>query len=137
MMYKVTHDLVAIPASDDLVQMSEHHHKYTFWHTDRSRLSKTITGSHFPRTIILWNTLSANIPTLPTLVQSSSAVCQEIHVSPKYQPLVLSFIYTCTCTSTAFRTVQNHLTTFPITLYQLTASALGIPEYPSDVPYGS
>ena len=34
------------------------------------------------------------------------------------------------------RTIQTHLTTFSITLFQLTSSALGIPEYPSDVPLG-
>ena len=31
---------------------------------------------------------------------------------------------------------KTHLTTFSITLFQLTPSALGIPEYPSDVPLG-
>ena len=45
---------------------------------------------------------------------------------------VLSFTYT----NTPSRTVQTHLTTFSITLFQLTPSALGIPEYPSDVPLG-
>ena len=30
--------------------------------------------------------------------------------------------------------VQTHIATFSITLFQLTPSALGIPEYPSDVP---
>ena len=46
------------------------------------------------------------------------------------QPLLLSFIYTYIPT----RTVQIHYTTFSITLFQLIPSALGIPEYLSDVP---
>ena len=32
--------------------------------------------------------------------------------------------------------MQTHFTFFPITLFQLTPSALGIPEYPSDIPLG-
>ena len=51
---------------------------------------------------------------------------------PEYQLLFLSFTYTYTPS----RTVQTHLTTFSITLFQLTPSALGIPEYQSDVPSG-
>ena len=86
----------------------------------------------FPKTIIHWNALPVNIPTLPTLAQFSSAVCQVIHVSPWISASVLSFTYT----NTPSRTVQTHLTTFSITLFQLTPSALGIPEYPSDVPLG-
>ena len=47
MLYKVTYDLVAIPASQYLTRntrLSRH-----IYHTDRFPLLKTITGSHFPK----------------------------------------------------------------------------------------
>ena len=135
MMYKVTYDLVAIPASDYLVRntrASRQIHPLEHHDTDRSRLKDYYRFTFFPRTIIHWYALPANIPTLPTLAQFSGAVCRVIHVSPWIPASVLSFTYT----STLSRTVQTHLTTFSITLFQLTPSALGIPEYPSDVPLG-
>ena len=70
----------------------------------------------------------ANILTLSTLAQFSSAVCRVIH-----QHLVLSFLSN---TSSCIVGLQPHLTTFSITLFQLIPSAIGIPEYPSDVPHG-
>ena len=55
MLYNVTHDLVAIPASQNHI---------------------------FPRSIIHCNALPAHIQVLPTLAEFSSAVCQVIHISP-------------------------------------------------------
>ena len=54
MLHKVTYDLLAIPASQCI----------------------------FPRSIIHLNVLPELNPVLPTLTQSSSAVCQVFHVSP-------------------------------------------------------
>ena len=83
MMYKVTYDLVAIPALDDLVRntrTSRHIHPLAYRQIQAIRDYYRFT--FFPRTIIHWNALPANIPTLPTLAQFSGAVCQVIHVSP-------------------------------------------------------
>ena len=134
LMYKVTYDLVAIPASDYLVwntRTSQHIHPLAYRQIQTLK-DYRLQVHIFSRTIIHWNALPANIPTLPTLAQLSGAVCQAIHVSPRIPASVLSFTYT----NTPSRTVQIHLTTFSITLFQLTPSALGIPEYPSDVPLG-
>ena len=130
MMYKVTYDRVAMPASLYLVQNTRaSRHIPSLAYRQIQTLKDYYRFTFFPRTIIHWNALPANIRTLPTLAQFSSAVCGVIHVSPKYQPLVLS-------NNTPSCTVQTHLTTFSITLFQLTPSELGIPEYPSDVPKG-
>ena len=86
----------------------------------------TLNFSHKGKSLQI-GSLPTNKATLPTLAQFNGAVCWVIHVS---QLLVLSFIYNNTP-----RTVQTHLTTFSITLFQLTPLALGIPEYPSDVPH--
>ena len=75
MLYKVTYDLVAIPASDYLtpnrrqsghINILANYDKYTF----------------FPRTIIHWNALLAFILLLLTLAQFSNVVCQVVHLSP-------------------------------------------------------
>ena len=83
MLYKVTHDLVAIPAS--------------LYHTRNTRKSRHIDPlsyrqiptlkyyyrfTFFPWPIIHGNALPAHITVLPTLAQFSSAICQVIHVSP-------------------------------------------------------
>ena len=84
MMYKVTYgDLVAIPASDYLVRntrTSRHIHPLAY--RQIQTLKDYYRFTCFPRTIIHWNALPINIPTLPTLAQFSSAVCQVIYVSP-------------------------------------------------------
>ena len=79
MMYKVTYDLVAIPAPEYLVRnTSSLFGLYLQIHTlkDYNRFT------FFPRTIIHWNALPAYIPVLPTLAQFSNAVCHVILVSP-------------------------------------------------------
>ena len=83
MMYKVTYDLVAIPASVYLVRntrTSRHIHPLAYRQIQTLKDYNRFT--FFPRTIIHWNALPANIPTLPTLAQFSGAVCRVIHVSP-------------------------------------------------------
>ena len=131
MMYKVTYDLVAIPASLYLVQNTRaSRHTPSLAYRQIQTLKDNYRFTFFPRTIIHWNDLPAKIRTLPTLAQFSSAVCQVIHVSPKYQPLVLS---KRTLLLALYKLI---LPPFSITLFQLTPSELGIPEYPSDVPKG-
>ena len=83
MMYKVTYDLVAIPASDYLVwntRASRYIHPLAYRQIQTPKDYYRFT--FFPRPIIHWNTLPANIPTLPTLAQFSGAVCRVIQVSP-------------------------------------------------------
>ena len=81
-------------------------------------------------TTIKYEATATGTPSLTTYrpfppAQFSGTVCRVIHVSPSIPTSVLSFIYT----NTPSRTVQTHLTIFSITLFQLTSSALGIPEY--------
>ena len=91
MMYKVTYDHVAIPESLYLVRNTRaSRHIPSLAYRQIQTLKDYYRFTFFPRTIIHWNALPANIRTLPTLAQFSSAVCWVIHVSPKYQPLVLS-----------------------------------------------
>ena len=75
MLYKVTYDLVAIPASQYLTRntrLSRYIHPLSY------RQIPTLTFS--PRTIIHWNALPAHIPALPTWVQFR-VVYQVIHAS--------------------------------------------------------
>ena len=77
MMYKVTHDILAIHASDYLSITT-----YTSFSIQTDPDSQRLLQDHiFPRTIIHWNALPANIPTLLTLAQFNGAVCRVIHVS--------------------------------------------------------
>ena len=68
-MYKITYDLVAIPAADLLaywqIPTLKDYYKFTF----------------FPRTIVHWNALPFYIPVLPVVAQFSHAVCQVVYVS--------------------------------------------------------
>ena len=90
-MYKVTYDLVAIPASLYLVRNTRASRQIpSLAYGQIQTLKDYYRFTFFSRTIIHWNALPANIRTLPILAQFSSAVCRVIHVSPKYQPLVLS-----------------------------------------------
>ena len=99
MMYKVTYktldkfylksesinrvNLVAIPASDYLVRNTRIlRHIHPLAYRQIQTLKDYYRFTFFPRTIIQWNTLPANKPTLPTLAQFSGAVCRVIHVSP-------------------------------------------------------
>ena len=83
LMYKITYDLVAIPAADYLIpntRQSRHNHLQAY------RQIPTIKDYYkytfFPRTIVHWNALPFYIPVLPTVAQFSHAVCQVVHVSP-------------------------------------------------------
>lgn len=83
MLYKITYDLVAIPASEYLIhntRPSAYNHplayRQIFTRTDYYKFT------FFPRTIVHWNALPISVVTLPTLVQFSNAVCLVVHVSP-------------------------------------------------------
>ena len=83
MLYKVTYDLVAIPAPQYLARntrLSRHIHPLSY--RQIPTLKDYYRFTFFPRSIIHWNALPAHIPVLPTLAQFSSAGCQKIHVSP-------------------------------------------------------
>ena len=80
LLYKVTCDLVAIPASDYLMRntcpFSRNHPKA---YRQITALKYFYEYTFFPWTVIQWNALPHHIPTLPTLAQFSSAVCQVAH----------------------------------------------------------
>ena len=83
MLYNVTYDLVAIPASQYLTRntrLSSHIHPLSY--RQIPTLKDCYRFTFFSRSIIHWNALPAHIPVLPTLAHFRSAVCQVIHVSP-------------------------------------------------------
>ena len=85
MLYKVTYDRVAIPASDYLTTTVGSPNISTLAYRQIPTLKSYDKYTFFPRTIIHWNALPAFIPLLPTLAQFSNAVCQVVHLPPKYQ----------------------------------------------------
>ena len=83
LLYKVTYDLVAIPAQDFLIRntrQSSRNHPMAY--RQILALRDYYKFTFFPRTIIHWNALPLHIPVLPTLAQFSTAVCQINHKSP-------------------------------------------------------
>ena len=83
LLYKVTYDLVAIPASDYPIRNtrpSSSNHPIAY--RQITTLKDFYKYTFFPRTIIHWNALRHHIPTLPTLAQFSTAVCQVAHSTP-------------------------------------------------------
>ena len=83
LMFKITYDLVAIPATDYLIpntRQSRHIHELAY--RQMPTLKYYYKFTFFPRTIVHWNALPFYNPVLPTVAQFSHAVCQVIHVSP-------------------------------------------------------
>ena len=83
LMYKITQDLVAIPAADYLIpntRQSRHNHQLAY--RQIPTLKDYYKFTFFPRTIVHWHALPFYIPVLPTVAQFSHAVCQVVHVSP-------------------------------------------------------
>ena len=69
LLYKVTYDLVAIPASDYLIRNtrpSSRNHPIAY--RQITTLKDFYKFTFFPRTIIHWNALPHHIPTLPTFL---------------------------------------------------------------------
>ena len=83
LMYKITYDLVAIPAADYLIpntRQSRHNHLLAY--KKIPILKDYCKYTFFPRTIVHWNAFPFYIPVLPIVAQFSHAVCQVVHVSP-------------------------------------------------------
>ena len=92
LLYKVTYDLVAIPASDYLIRntrLSSRIHPLAY--RQITILKDYYKYTYFPRTIIHWNALPHHIPILPTLAQFSIAVCQVVHSVPLIPATVFIF----------------------------------------------
>ena len=82
LMYKITYDLVAIPAADYLIpntMQSRHNHQLAY--RQIPTLKDYYKYTFFPRTMVHWNALTFYIPVLPTVAQFNHAVCQVVHVS--------------------------------------------------------
>ena len=83
LMYKITHNLIAIPISDfliPLVRPSQHYHPLSY------RLITATTDyykfSFFQRAVFYWNNLPLETVACSTLEQFNQAVCKIYHVSP-------------------------------------------------------
>ena len=83
LMYKITHNLIAIPISDFLiprVRPSRHYHPLS------NRLITATTDyynfSFFTRAVFHWNNLPLETVVFSTLEQFKQAVCKLDHVSP-------------------------------------------------------
>jgi len=82
-MYKITHNLIAIPISNfliPLVRPSRHYHPLSY------RLTTATTDyykfSFFPRAVFHWNNLPLETVACSTLEQFNQTVCKIDHVSP-------------------------------------------------------
>ena len=83
LLYKITNDLVAIPADRYLTlahRRSRHSHSLTYRLFDTS--SDLYKYSFFPRTVFHWNSLPPDIPNLPKIDMFNSAISGLGHVSP-------------------------------------------------------
>ena len=116
MRYKATYNLVAIPASLYLVRntrASRHIHYLAYRQIQTLKDYYRFLQNYHP----LECPSCQQLPTLPTLAQFSSAVCWVIHVPPpKYQPLVLSFIYT-NCTNSSHHLFYHFVSTNPLSTW--------------------
>ena len=86
LLYKITYDLVAIPASDYLIRNtrpSSRNHQMA--NRQITTLKDFYKYTFFPQTIIHWNTLPHHIPTLTTLAQFR-ALDHPI-LGPKFGPI--------------------------------------------------
>ena len=83
LMYKISHDLVAIPKTQFLIPVLR---QSRTTHNKAYRQMPATTDyykySFFPRTIIHWNQLPAHIVNLPTADQFNLAVSRVQHISP-------------------------------------------------------
>ena len=92
LLYKVTYDHVAIPASDYLIRNTRSSSRnYSLAYRRITTLKDYYKYTFFQRTIIYWNALPAHIPILPTVAQFSIAVCQVAHKSPETPASVFIF----------------------------------------------
>ena len=83
LMYKITYDLVAISAADNLIpntRQSRHSHQLAYRQIPTRKNYYKYT--FFPRTIVHLDALPFYIAVSPTMEQFSHAVCQVVHVPP-------------------------------------------------------
>ena len=74
LLYKITYDLVAIPAAEYLIlntRQSRHNHQLAYRRIPT--LKDYYKFTFFPRTIVHWNALPFYIPVLPSVAQFSHA----------------------------------------------------------------
>ena len=83
LLYKITYDLVAIPASDYLMRNARPFSRnHPMAYGQITTLKDFYKYTFFPWTIIQWNVLPHHIPTLPTLAQFCSVFFQVAHSTP-------------------------------------------------------
>ena len=81
LIYKITYDLVAIPAADYLIHNTRQpRHNHQLANRQIPTLKDYYKYTFSP--IVHWKALPFYIPVLPTAAQFSHAVCQVVHVSP-------------------------------------------------------
>ena len=83
-MYKITYDIVAIPAAVYLfpnTRQSRHNHQLAY--RQIPTLKNYCKYTFFPRTIVHWNALPFYIHILPTVAQFRHAVCQVTYTALK------------------------------------------------------
>jgi len=84
-MYKLTHNLIAIPISDFLipfVRPSRHYHPLSYRLITATTDYMYYKCSFFPRAVFHWNNLPLETVVWSTLEQFNQAVCKIDHVSP-------------------------------------------------------
>ena len=83
LLYKITHNLVAIPTCAYLTptgRSSRTTHNYAYRHISTTK--DYYKYSFFPRTIVHWNLLPSSVVNLPTTDQFNLAVSKIPHISP-------------------------------------------------------
>ena len=105
-MYKITYDLVAIPAADYLIpntRQSRHNHLLA---RQIPTLKDYYKYTFFLRTIVYFPFYN---PILPTVAKFSHAVCQVVHVAPQISDVLLPFNYTNPSLSLVYYILTIHL----------------------------
>ena len=91
LIYKIVHQLVAVPKDDILIKADSHlrsNHKYKF-KTIRTS-SASYKYSFYPRTIIEWNSLPQNITEAPSLASFKHSLRAAAHLDPSAASPVLA-----------------------------------------------
>ena len=129
MLYKVTYDLNAVPASQYLTIILDYQDTCIHFHTDRFPLLKNITGSHFPK-----DNYSLECPASPHTSPSHLGAVQQ-HCLPGEPCLSLntSIFFHLLNILTHFSHLQTHFTRLFYAFISLTPFRLGLLN-PSYIP---
>ena len=93
LMYKITYDLLAIPAADYVIpDTRQSRHNTLLAYRQIPTHNDYYKYTFFPRIIVHLNALLLYIPVLPTVAQFSYAVCQVVHVSPWISEVLLTIL---------------------------------------------